>query len=219
MILTLLFRRWQLPIFTTMFLNLWQQIDRWDKAVFIKLNSEWTNPLFDSVLPYLRNSIYWLPLYLFLLVFAVVNFKSKGFWWFVFFVCTIALCDMIGTYAIKHQVERFRPCRDPEFMMHVRLLINKCAGGHSFISNHAANHFGMATFFYISFRRVIPRWAWIGFVWAGLIIYAQVYVGVHYPSDVLGGALVGILIGNIMGYLFNKRFGIPIFENQPIVKY
>ena len=121
---------------------------------------------------------------------------------------------MGGTYIFKHNIERDRPCNDPNMIMQLRLLV-KCSGGYSFISNHAANHFGMATFFYITFRNIIPKWAWLGFVWAALIAYSQIYVGVHYPIDVFAGIILGLLFGNLTGYIFNKRFGFTIFDNQP----
>jgi len=105
---------------------------------------------------------------------------------------------------------------DPDMHLVVRRLLNECSGGYSFISNHAANHFGMASFFYITFRKIIPKWAWLGFLWAALIAYSQVYVGVHYPLDVFCGALLGIFSGIITGRVFNKRFGFAIFDKQPI---
>lgn len=190
------------------------RLEQWDQWLFIKLNSELTNPVFDSLMPFIRNGSFWAPLYLFLGLFAVINFKSKGGWWILFFLVTVALTDMTGTYLIKHNLYRFRPCADPDFFSQVRLLIKQCSGGSSFVSNHAANHFGMAMFFFITFRTVLKKWAWIGFAWAGLIAYAQVYVGVHYPFDVLAGALLGLLVGLVTGKLFNKRYGFTNFDNQ-----
>lgn len=197
-------------------LNAWSGLKEWDRDLFIKLNSDWTNSFFDLVLPWVRNPSLWVPLYLFLFFFVILNFKIKSGWWVLLFIATVALTDMTGTYLIKHNFERLRPCRNPEMADHIRLLLTECGGGYSFISNHAANHFGMAMFFYISFRKIIPRLAWISFVWAGLIAYAQVYVGLHYPFDVLGGALLGVLVGSFTGYIFNKQFGFAIFDNQPI---
>lgn len=191
--------------------DLWRRLIEWDHALFEKINAGWTNPFFDWLMPWVRVSLNWAPLYLFLLVFVLVNFKVKGLWWAVFFLATVALTDMTGTYAIKHVVERIRPCNNPEVLQHIRLLARQCAGGYSFISNHAANHFGMAAFFLISFRHVLGRWAWIAIGWAALISYAQVYVGVHYPADVLAGAALGIVMGISTGSLFNKRFGFAIF--------
>ncbi len=131
------------------------------------------------------------------------------------FVATVALTDLTGTHVFKEHFGRDRPCADPDFFMYVRLLVGCVGHGNSFISNHAANHFGMATFFFITFRHVLKKWAWIGFLWAGLIAYAQVYVGIHYPSDVLAGALLGLIAGSLTGKLFNKRYGFAIFDYQP----
>lgn len=190
----------------------WQSINGLDQQLFEKINTDWTNPFFDSVMPFVRNPLNWAPLYLFVLVFVLLNFKKKGAWWILFFISVVALTDMTGNYVFKHGFERLRPCNDPDFFMHVRLLINHCGGGYSFVSNHAANHFAMATFFFISFRKHLKFWVWLGIAWAALIAYAQVYVGVHYPFDVLCGALLGIIIGAALGFLFNKQFEISNFE-------
>jgi membrane-associated phospholipid phosphatase len=197
-------------------LSFWQKLEQWDQWLFIKLNSGLANPVFDNVMPFMRNGPYWAPLYLFLGVFVLINFKSKGAWWILFFIATVALTDMGGTNIFKNNFGRDRPCADPDFSMHVRLLIGCIGRGNSFISNHAANHFGMATFFFITFRPVFKKWIWISFLWAGLIAYAQVYVGIHYPLDVLAGALLGLMIGLLTGKLFNKRYGFAIFDNQPV---
>ena len=192
-------------------IDFWKKLVQWDQSLFISINSEWTNPVFDVVLPIMRNSFIWYPVYLFLLIFVLLNFKARGLWWVVFFLSTLALTDMTGTYVFKHVFERLRPCSDPEFFTHVRLLLKQCAGGYSFTSNHAANHFGMATFFFITFRHLFKIWAWIALYWAAAICYSQVYVGVHYPLDVLAGAMLGLAFGITTGTFFNKRFGIAIF--------
>lgn len=192
-------------------IDFWKKLVQWDQSLFISINSDWTNPVFDVVLPIMRNSFIWYPLYLFLLIFVLLNFKVRGLWWAVFFLSTLALTDMTGTYVFKHVFERLRPCSDPDFFTHVRLLLKQCAGGYSFTSNHAANHFGMATFFFITFRHLFKIWAWIALCWAAAICYSQVYVGVHYPLDVLSGAMLGLAFGITTGTFFNKRFGIAIF--------
>lgn len=182
-----------------------QKFERWDRSLFKMINQEWANPLFDQVMPFLRNSLHWAPLYLFLAVLAILNFRGKGAWWSVFFLATVAVTDLVGNYGFKHVFERLRPCNDPE--MQVRLLV-ECGSGFSFISNHAANHFGMGVFFLLTFRNIIGKWAWLGIAWAFSICYAQVYVGIHYPFDTLAGALVGILAGSLTGWVFQQRFGL-----------
>lgn len=194
-----------------------QTLNRFDHWLFQKINGQWTNSFFDFLLPYLRLANTWMPLYLFLFVFVAVNFKRNWWWWIILFVCTVALTDMVGTKVFKHAFERLRPCRDPEFASSVRLLLKDCAGGYSFISNHAANHFGLATFFYFTMRHYLPKWAAIIYVWAFAISYAQVYVGIHYPLDVVCGALLGILFGLFMAMFFNRKFGFANFDTQPTV--
>lgn len=193
----------------------WERLVEIDQWLFVKINSDWANPVFDAVMPFFRNGTNWAPLYLFMLVLVLLNFKTRGIWWVVFFISTVALIDMTGNYVFKHGFERLRPCNDPGFSSQVRLLLEHCGVGYSFTSNHAANHFGMATFFIVTFRHIFKKWVWIGIVWAALIGYAQVYVGVHYPFDVLCGALLGMAFGITTGSLFNKRFGFAIFDNQP----
>jgi undecaprenyl-diphosphatase len=192
--------------------NLLQKLEQWDQWLFIQINDHQSNSFFDAVMPYLRNSLYWAPLYLFLLVFITVNFKSRGWWWVLVFLCTVSLTDMTSSQLIKEVFHRIRPCRDPDFLQNVRLLLNTCSGGFSFTSSHAANHFGMATFMFITLRPVLTKWIWLVFAWAAVIGYAQVYVGVHYPFDVLGGATIGFTFGWIMGTFFNKRFGFVNFD-------
>jgi membrane-associated phospholipid phosphatase len=194
-----------------------QKLVEWDKSLFIAINNDLANPVFDVVMPFFRNSDHWLPLYVFLIAFMLINFKGKGLWWIVLFFSTVALADMTGTFVFKNNFERLRPCSDPDFLIHTRLLIDNCSGAYSFVSNHAANHFGMAAFFFVTTKSFMRKWAVIGFVWAALIAYAQVYVGVHFPLDVLAGSLLGVLFGTFTGRLFNNRFGFANFDNQPTI--
>lgn len=194
-----------LPVILTT--SLWQHLDDLDKQLFSILNSQWTNPFFDLVLPYFRDSVFWAPLYLFIVVFIGINYGKKGWWWSIGFVCTVAVADMVSSRIFKEGFERLRPCHDPEMIGQVRLLLKYCAGGFSFTSSHAANHFGMATFASVTLYPTFRRWIYLSYLWAIFICYAQIYVGVHYPLDVLGGAGIGVLAGLLTAYLFNKQAG------------
>lgn len=187
--------------------------DRW---LFEWINIKSANALFDSAMPVLRNAFTWGPLYLFIVAFTIINFKKNGWWWLALALATAACTDIVGARIFKEGFERLRPCSDPEMAGHVRMVLGRCSGGFSFVSNHAINHFGIATFFFITFRSFF-RYAWALLVWAGVIGFAQVYVGVHYPFDVFFGMLLGILIGSLSGRLFNKKFGFPIFDKQSIL--
>lgn len=195
--------------------SFWDTLIQWDHSLFETINSDWANPFFDRLMPFMRQSKNWIPLYVLTLLFLLYKYGWKSLWWVLFFGLTVALTDSTGTYLFKHNIERLRPCRDPEFASHVRLLLKQCAGGYGFISNHAANHFGMAAFFFITFKPVCGRWVWLAMAWAITIAFAQVYVGVHFPLDVLAGALLGLCFGLTTGYIFNKRGGFAIFGHQP----
>jgi undecaprenyl-diphosphatase len=86
----------------------------------------------------------------------------------------------------------------------VNLLLDHCSGGFSFTSSHAANHFGLAMFLFMSLIPLFKKYTWLFFIWAGIISYAQVYVGVHYPLDVLAGAMIGLVVGKLNGMIFKK---------------
>lgn len=196
-------------------LSILRSLDQFDHWLFQKINTQWTNSFFDFIFIFFRQANFWMPLYLFLFAFVLLNFRRNSWWWIVFFLCTVALTDMVGTRVFKHVFERPRPCNDPFFASSVRLLLKECAGGYSFVSNHAANHFGLATFFYFTLRHYLPKWAWVAWVWAFFISYAQIYVGIHYPLDVVGGALLGILFGLFLAMFFNKKFGFANFDTKP----
>ena len=188
-------------------ISVWQQLDAWDKKLFVLLNSKWTNSFFDTVLPYFRDSVFWAPLYLFVLVFIALNYGKKGGWWSLAFICTIALADIISSRVFKVSFERLRPCQDPFFFDQVRLLLKACSHSYSFTSSHAANHFGMASFASITLYASFGKWVYLTYLWAFFIAYAQIYVGVHYPLDVLGGAAIGVLAGVLIASVFNKQVG------------
>ncbi|MFV0605021.1 MAG: phosphatase PAP2 family protein [Niabella sp.] len=188
-----------------------------DKQLFYTINTLWASNFLDGFMPVMRNSYTWAPFYLFMILFSIINYRKKGWWWLLFVLATVAATDLTGARIFKAGFERIRPCNDPEMIGYVRLVLGRCSGGFSFVSNHAINHFGIAAFIFVTYRKVFP-YTWLVFIWAALIGFAQVYVGVHYPFDVLCGAALGCLFGYIGGRIFNKNYGFTIFEVQSTYK-
>jgi membrane-associated phospholipid phosphatase len=193
-----------------------QQLFEWDQQFFFAINNGTVNSFFDWLMPIMRNSKTWVPLYIFILIFAFYKFRIKGIWWFLFAGCAVILCNYISSDLIKENIWRIRPCRDTLLAGQVRVFPGLyCPSSSSFTSSHAANHFGMAAYIFFTAGKQLRRWLWLFFIWAFIIIYAQVYVGVHYPGDVLAGSLVGLLTGGFVARIFNKRFGLLTFDNLP----
>jgi len=181
----------------------------WDAQLFYNINTVWTNSFLDNNFPWWRDSTAWYPLYLFLFVFIVMNFGWRAWTWILFIIINVTITDQLSSSFIKYWIARPRPCQDPEMIGYVRMLLNHCSGGLSFPSSHATNHFGAAVFIYCTLKKYLGNWSYLFFFWAASVSYAQVYVGVHYPTDVLGGAIIGSIIGYIVAFIYNKKIGLP----------
>lgn len=198
----------------TFFQRVIDQILEFDTWLFLKINTVLTHPIPDTIFPLWRDSQLWVPLYLFLIVFAWMNFGKQAWTWILFAIINVTLTDQASSSLIKKWVERIRPCNEEALVGKMRLLLEHCSGGFSFTSSHATNHFGFAMFVFLTTRHFMGKWSRWLFVWAATISYGQVYVGVHYPVDILMGALLGMGIGTLTAIYYNKKIG-PINIDQP----
>ncbi len=162
------------------------------------------NAVLDFLLPFIRNPFFWAPLYLFLIIVMWEKFAKKGMLWVLFFTISFAIGDFFSTRLLKPLFMRVRPCSDAMWHDVFRHLVPNSSGP-SFPSSHATNHFALAVFIIITCGHFHKSIKWLAIFWASLVAYAQVYVGVHYPLDVLGGALLGSWIGYTVGNYFNMR--------------
>jgi len=184
-----------------------QGVKQVDYFLFSKMNGEWHNAFLDSVIPFIRESYLWIPFYFFLILFTTINFKIKGWYWVLFFILNAMLSDFVSSTLIKGNLFRLRPCHDPSLADKVRFLVSYCPTSSGFTSSHAANHFAITMFIFTTFKKALsPYWAFL-FLWACIISYAQVYVGVHFPLDIFCGAIVGLILGYIPAKIFNDRIG------------
>ena len=166
----------------------------------------------DSIIPLVRNQYFWAPLYLFLLLLALINRQWRGLLWCLGFLLAFALADHISAFILKPLIGRIRPCNDPAMAGALHLLV-PCGGGLSFPSSHASNHFAMATFTAWTLGRSRPWVWWPMMAWGFIVAYGQVYVGVHYPGDVLGGAVLGLLLGTVVS-IFYRRMDARLWRSS-----
>lgn len=186
-----------------------------DYTLWYYLNVEWHNYILDAVMPFVRNQWTWAPFYLFLLLFTTMNYGRRGWMWCMFFLLTFGISDYISASVLKFMFMRLRPCNNP-FLTQIVHNIVPCGDGYSFPSSHAANHFSLGVFMAITLRRKI-RFIWsIALTWAVLVAYAQVYVGVHFPLDVICGGLFGAGVGMLTGKVFKRTFKLE--KKAPVDK-
>jgi undecaprenyl-diphosphatase len=169
-----------------------------DRVLFHFINNDLANQVCDTLCPWLREKLTWIPFYA---AAAYLIYRKYGWQKTLMLIVLVAATILISDQTsgiFKHLVHRLRPCNNPELKDGVRLMIESCGVGYSFVSAHAANHFAIATF--ISFlvngnKKLII----LLYIWAAAVALSQVYVGVHYPADIIGGAIVGIIAGLITG--------------------
>ncbi len=172
-----------------------------DYELLIWINRSLANGGLDAVMPWWRDKLTWIPLYLFFLFLFFRSFGRRAWIAVLLLVMTAGTSDLVSSRIIKPAVARLRPCQNPEIREDIIVRI-PCGPGRSFPSSHAANHFAVAVFLIGLFRSGKGRFfAPLLLFWAGSIAFGQVYVGVHYPLDVLAGALLGTLIGSLMAGL------------------
>lgn len=172
-----------------------------DQHLFFSINHGLSNSFFDWIMPIMRNRYFWIPLYVFMAVFFVRNYRMTGLKLLVFLGLTFAFADYGASSIVKPSIKRLRPCNDTAINSMVITRIS-CGPGYSMPSSHAANHFGIAFFLIFVFYR---KWKWIlpvALFWAFIIGFAQIYVGVHYPFDILMGAVLGAIVAYITATLF-----------------
>ena len=187
---------------------------RWDTVAMHWINQGWSHPVLDFIFPLLRNKYFWIPLYVLCISWIIYNHKVRHVLMVLLFLgLSIFAADTISSQLIKYEVQRPRPCQvmnmDPPVIERV-----VCGSGYSFTSSHAANHFCIAAFFISIFGVVMDRWKYVWWIWASVISIAQVYVGLHYPLDIIGGALLGLIVGISMGrFCFHKLISMSQKEN------
>ncbi len=181
--------------------HLVESIIRLDHDLFFIINGAHC-PLLDPVMKTFSNIPVWIPLYLLITggLFVILPWK-KALIALAGILLTFLLTDLVSSSLIKEWVQRVRPCHVPQWEDSIRLLEGK-GGLYSFVSSHAANVFGLATFTGLVYRK---KWyTTFIFIWAFLVSYSRIYVGKHFPADVVCGALAGMLLGWIVYriYLF-----------------
>lgn len=148
------------------------------------------------------GKLIWVPFYLAIAVFIYFNHPRN--WWLILLAigCTIVCADLFASALLKPTIGRLRPCH-VEYLQGILNLPGGCGGKFGFISSHSSNTFGLATFLFLLFRRKYTWISWI-YVWAFVVSYSRIYLGVHYPGDIT----VGIIAGSLWAWFFYSAYRI-----------
>jgi undecaprenyl-diphosphatase len=166
-------------------------LERFDQQLFLFINSS-NSPFFDQVMHAISGRLIWVPLYLAILVFLGIKYKRKFLIILIFIILAATLADQ-SSVLVKNIFHRLRPCHEPSLIGIVHLVNGECGGIYGFVSSHATNCFDVAL---LSLLFVKKRWYTISIIlWATVIGYSRIYLGVHYPVDVICGSFLGAFIG------------------------
>ena len=174
-------------------------LERLDKSLFLFLNSL-HNDFFDKLMWQLSDKLIWIPLYLAILIIIIYRQKNRALFIIPILLLAVVISDQVSVHLFKDVFQRLRPCHDPSMEGLVHIVNGKCGGKYGFVSSHAANSFGLAMLSSLILKR---KWYTIMILaWATSVSYSRIYLGVHYPGDILGGALLGILTGYGLYYIY-----------------
>lgn len=172
----------------------------YERDAFFALNGS-DCAFLDRFMWLFTGKVVWLPLAVFILLVLIYkkNWRESIFI-LLAIVLVVTLCDQFASHLCKPYFTRFRPTHHPDFMNEVKTVFGYRGGKYGFISSHAANAFGFATLMTFIFRDRL--FAISIFVWAVLTAYTRVYLGVHFISDIVPGAISGIFFGYIVYRLY-----------------
>ncbi|PVY38703.1 phosphatase PAP2 family protein [Pontibacter virosus] len=192
-----------------------EKLEKLDQELFLYLNEQ-QSPFWDAVMVTVSNKYFWIPFYLLLIGYIIWRYKLQSIPMLLMAVAGIGLADYVASGIFKPYFARLRPCHDPEISELVN-LVRGCGGRFGFLSSHASTGFALAVFFnlilgdrYLIFKIVLV-------IWAVVVSYSRIYLGVHYPGDIVGGALVGTgtAMLAVVGYrLWLRKY--TRFQHKPL---
>lgn len=182
---------------------MWHNLQQLDEQLFLYLNGK-HNGFFDFLMYWASNQFIWIPMYAWLVVLLWRRLGKAALYYYLFIAVLLVLSDQLSSHLIKELVRRPRPSHAPGLIGLVHLSAAGPGGLYGFVSGHAANSFALATFLLLTLPAGFRRIKYGLIAWASLVSYSRIYNGVHYPGDVLGGMLLGVLLAAGLAGIFRR---------------
>jgi undecaprenyl-diphosphatase len=181
-----------------------------DRNFFLALNSLHA-PWLDPVMFWVSGKLIWLPLYIALAVFLYRKFGTQSIFMILFAAILITLSDQLSVM-LKNFFERERPCHDETIAFLVHTVNGKCGGKYGFVSSHAANTMAVFTYLLCLARNQNRAITLITAFWVALVGFSRIYMGVHYPADIMGGWIIGVISAGITYVIYRLIFDSPFMH-------
>lgn len=180
-----------------------EKIKQLDTELFLYLNGM-HNAFFDPIMYWASDKLFWIPFYLVIIYLLIREYKKQSAYILISIGILITLCDQIASHLIKTTVQRLRPSHEPLLEGLIHLSKAGPGGQYGFVSSHSANAFGLATFLILLLPKKYNPLKWILGFWAVLVAYSRIYNGVHYPTDVIVAALIGMVLAYLVFKIYSK---------------
>jgi undecaprenyl-diphosphatase len=172
---------------------------QYDQELFLWLNGMHT-PWVDTLMYWITYKVTWIPMYLVLVLLTVKAEGKRSLAILVTVLVAVVLADKITSGLMKPYFLRYRPCHEPVLAGLVH-EVSGCGGSYGFASSHASTSFAVAVVWFTLLKDKV-KYMWLLLLWAVIYSYSRVYVGVHYPGDIIVGAMIGALVAGICNRLY-----------------